>query len=211
MEDSRHSIANPGIKSPNRSSDEVTKNLNVVKLGNDENVKVSRIQLAAKQRINSFDGELKTPLMQKAIEKMYSRLHNSRIEGSGIRVTRLHSKPSTLNYQSSINNPSPSIIGTTIHLDNHDGIKPLSNVSTVDKEKSSLQSVRRDMKISEHRSSEMETIEMSRINSISKPINAEAARKSSTSSSVVRVERLKATNKKMKSKNLKPVVEETGN
>jgi hypothetical protein len=166
MDNLAHSIVNIGIKPPNRRPEEETKG----SLG---------INFPEQHR-------------QKSFEKTRLRRQSSGLE-YGIQVTRLRSKLPIVDYQSSLNNPCPSIIGNTIHLDRYDEFQPSLNTPKIDRDQSNthyVQSRPLQMKITEHRPSQIDTIEM--LPSVTAP----TIENRKTSSSVVHIKRIrKAQNK----------------
>jgi len=73
---------------------------------------------------------------------------------SGIQVTRLRSKRPLMTYQSSLNDPCPSIILNTIYLNNNDEVNSISDPLNISKMKNLLSSHRsipfHQKKLSQH-------------------------------------------------------------
>ena len=194
-EGSARSIANPGIKLPNRRPEEEIVNSLDVKLRTDGNVKVSRIKSEAKQKTHRFNSELPEQ-NSKPLEKTRPMSDRSEAD-SGIRVTRLHSTLPIMTNRPSSDNVRPSIIENTIHLNRYNETKPISQTPKTNKHRQNVRHVLSaplPLKVTDHRPSQIDTIELS-----SSTVSTVKKRKASPS--VIHVKRIPTAQKKSNEEN----------
>jgi hypothetical protein len=197
------SESNSGIAPLIRRSNKKAVGWRHVKLNTDDNRKVSRMKSIAKETNSDFDNELPEQHMQNPLQKIKAKRRGNGAEHS-VHMIHVHSK---LPNQSLINNARSIVTENTIHLHHHD---ETNQTSKMRKDRSIVKHVdlaRHQIATNEHNLSEIETIELSSFDSISKPQNAVAGA-SNLSPSNMHIEHIHIEKKKAQSKETAhPVVE----